>query len=397
VHTLLILSAMLFLCVLAGMLLTRLRLPRIAAYVGVGVLFSPDVLGDMLAFSVDAWAPLATQVALGVIAFIIGGSLQVSTLRRLGALVLTAGLAESLGTLLVVSVGVGLLVSAELPIAASTFALALGALSMTTDPAATVAVIHQYRARGPVSEALLGIAGLDDAIGVIAFGVIAALLTGGALSEALGHAALEIGGSIAFGALAGYVFGRYAPRLRLRELVAPLTLAALLLVISASASAGGSPILAAMIFGFAARAAGQVAAERIFGALERGEESVFLAFFAIAGTYFRVDVFVDNLGWIAAYVLLRALGKITGAWLGARLAKAPPAEARWLGVGLIPQAGVALGLALTLANEPALAAVGPTIVNVVLGAAILYELVGPFGARLALARVGELGEDRGRG
>ncbi|MCA9663273.1 MAG: cation:proton antiporter [Myxococcales bacterium] len=396
-HTLLILSAMLFLCVLAGMLLTRLRLPRIAAYVGVGVLFSPDVLGGMLEFSVDAWAPLATELALGLIAFLIGGSLQLSSLRRLGAVVGLAGLGASLGSLGVVAVVIGLFAPPDLPVAAWTFALALGAISVTTDPAATVAVIHQYRARGRVSEALLGIAGVDDAIGVVIFAVIAALLTGGALSEALGHAALEIGGSIAFGAIAGYLFGRFGPRLRFRELVAPLTLAALLLVVSASSMAGGSSILAAMVFGFAARAAGNVAAERLFGALERGEETVFLAFFAIAGTYFRVDVFVEHLRWIAAYVVLRALGKIAGAWLGARLAKAPPIEARWLGVGLIPQAGVALGLALTLANQPALAGVGSMIVNVVLGAAILYELVGPFGARLALARVGELGEDRGRG
>lgn len=396
-HTLLILSAMLFLCVLAGMLLTRLRLPRIAAYVGVGVLFSPDVLGGMLEFSVDAWAPLATELALGLIAFLIGGSLQLSSLRRLGAVVGLAGLGASLGSLGVVAVVIGLFAPPDLPVAAWTFALALGAISVTTDPAATVAVIHQYRARGRVSEALLGIAGVDDAIGVVIFAVIAALLTGGALSEALGHAALEIGGSIVFGAIAGYLFGRFGPRLRFRELVAPLTLAALLLVVSASSMAGGSSILAAMVFGFAARAAGNVAAERLFGALERGEETVFLAFFAIAGTYFRVDVFVEHLRWIAAYVVLRALGKIAGAWLGARLAKAPPIEARWLGVGLIPQAGVALGLALTLANQPALAGVGSMIVNVVLGAAILYELVGPFGARLALARVGELGEDRGRG
>lgn len=393
-HTLLILAGMLLLCVLAGMLLSRLGLPRIAAYVGVGVLFSPDVLGDRLSFSVDAWAPLATEVALGVIAFLIGGSLQVSSLRRLGAVVGLAGLGASLGSLLFVAGVFGLSAPADLPVAASTFALALGAISVTTDPAATVAVIHQFRARGRVSEALLGIAGVDDAIGVVVFAVIAALLTGGALHEALGRAAVEVFGSAAFGALAGYLFGRFGPRIRFRELLAPLTLAALLLVISASAVAGGSSILAAMVFGFAARAAGHLAAERLFGALERGEETLFLAFFAIAGTYFRLHVFVDHLGWIAVYVVVRALGKIAGAWLGARLARSPAIEARWLGVGLIPQAGVALGLALTLANQPALAAVGPMIVNVVLGAAILYELLGPFGARLALARVGELGEDR---
>ena len=139
-HTLLILSAMLFLCVLAGMLLTRLRLPRIAAYVGVGVLFSPDVLGGMLEFSVDAWAPLATELALGLIAFLIGGSLQLSSLRRLGAVVGLAGLGASLGSLGVVAVVIGLFAPPDLPVAAWTFALALGAISVTTDPAATVAV-----------------------------------------------------------------------------------------------------------------------------------------------------------------------------------------------------------------------------------------------------------------
>lgn len=388
----LVISAMLLACVLLGAGLARLGLPRIVAYVGVGVAFSPDVLGDRVGFSVAGWSDLATQLALGMIAFLIGGSLRVQSLRRLGPLVLLTTLGESFGAVLAVTLGL-LVIIPEGQVSALSVALALGAIAATTDPAATVAVIHQYRARGPTSEALLGIAGLDDAVGVIVFAVVAAILAGGGLGLAAVQAAHEIGGALALGGAGGVALGRLGPRLG-DELALPLVLSAVLLVLGLAEALGASPLLAAMAFGFTARATCRVHDDRLFGPLERGEEVIFLAFFAIAGSHFRLRIFVDNLPWIGAYVLLRAVGKVAGAALGARLGGATPAQVRWIGLALVPQAGVAIGLALTLARLPALAAIGPTLVNVVLGAAILYELIGPLTARLALGRLGELGPAR---
>ncbi|MEZ4448315.1 MAG: cation:proton antiporter [Nannocystaceae bacterium] len=391
-HDVLVISAMLLLSVLLGAGLARLGLPRIAAYVGVGVLFSPDVLGGRLGFACDDWSDLATALALGMIAFLIGGSLKVQSLRRLGPLVLLGTLGEAFGAVIAVFLGFWFTFP-DGPVSATSVALALGAVAATTDPAATVAVIHQYRARGPSSETLLGIAGLDDAVGVMIFAGVAAVLSGGGLGAAAIEASREIFGAVALGAAAGLALGRHGNRVD-GELTLPLVLSSVLLILAAASALGVSPILAAMAFGFAARATCKTDDDRLFGPLERGEEVIFLGFFVIAGTHFRVQIFVDNLQWIAAYVLLRALGKIVGVALGARLGGATPAQARWLGLGLVPQAGVAIGLALTLAQIPALAPIGPTLVNVVLGAAILYELIGPFTARLALARLGELGDPR---
>lgn len=382
-HDLLIISAMFLACIVFASLLTRLGLPRIAAYVGVGVLFSPDVLGARIGFDVSSWSTLATEIALGLIAYLIGGSLKVESLRRLGRMVVLATLGESLVAVAVVFLVVWSLGSVEL-------ALALGAVAATTDPAATVAVMHQYRAHGPASDAILGIAGLDDAVGIIVFAVIAALLAGDGLAVAFASAGREIGLALVLGGLGGLALGRHAGAVKVRELALPLVLSGLFLVFGAADALGGSPILAAMAFGFAARATSR-APERLFGALERGEETIFLAFFAVAGTQFRAQVFAENLTWIGVYVVARGAGKYLGARLGSRLGGAPPAMARWLGVGLIPQAGVAIGLALTLAHEPRLAALGPTLVNIVLGSAMILELVGPFAARLALGRLGELG------
>ncbi len=393
-HHVLIIAAMLLACVLLGALLSRIGFPRVAAYVGVGVVFSRDVLGARIGFDVDAWSDLATAIALGVIAYIIGGSLEVSSLRRLGRTVALATIGEALGAVAAVFAAVSALAPAGGVGSGSDLALALAAVAATTDPAATVAVIHQYRARGPASEMLLGIAGLDDAVGVIVFAVIAALLAGDGLGGALGGAAVDIGAALALGGLGGVLLGRHGGRVRVQELALPLVLSGLFMVIGLADAVGASTILAAMAFGFTARASARVHADRLFGALERGEETVFLAFFAVAGTHFRAQVFVDNLQWIAVYVVARALGKYAGAWLGSRLGGAPVEQARWIGLGLVPQAGVAIGLALTLSHQPRLAGLGPTLVNIILGSAILYELVGPFLARLALGRLGELGARR---
>lgn len=383
-HDLLIISVMFLACILGGGLLSRIGMPRITAYVGVGIAFSPELLGGRLGLDVSAWSGLATAIALGLIAYLIGGSLKVASLRRLGKMVVLATLGESLAAVAAVFLVVWALAPIEL-------ALALAAVAATTDPAATVAVMHQYRARGPASETILGIAGLDDAVGVIVFAVIAGFLAGDSVAAALAAAGREIVLALALGAGGGWLLGRHGSALRVRELSLPLVLSALFLVAGLADALASSPILAAMAFGFTARASCRVHPDRLFGALERGEESIFLAFFAVAGTQFRADVFVENIEWIAIYVPVRASGKYLGAYLGSRLGGAPPQMARWLGLGLIPQAGVAIGLALTLAASPRLAALGPTLINIVLGSAVLVELVGPFCARLTLERLGEIG------
>ena len=148
--------------------------------------------------------------------------------------------------------------------------------------------------------------------------------------------------------------------------------------------------------GFSARFILAGSGDRLFVPIEQLEEFVFLIFFTVAGAHFDFELLSQNVALVGAYFFARVVGKLVGAAGGARVAGAPPQVSRWLGLALMPQAGVAVGLVLTLAQHPFLAPVAPVVVNVILGTTMLYELVGPFAVHFALGRAGELGERRER-
>jgi Kef-type K+ transport system membrane component KefB len=277
-------------------------------------------------------------------------------------------------------------------------ALAFGVIASSTAPAGTIAVLHQYRARGPLTTTLLGVVALDDALGIILFALVLAASASGSLVGNLGSAVLSIVGALALGLAAGKGLALTAPHARRAVLRLPIALGAILLVVGIAEVLGLSSLLAAMALGFFARHFSRASADRIFGPIEFLEEAVFVVFFTVAGAHFEPAVFLNAnyIALMAAYFVARIAGKILGAWLGARLAGAPDPVVRWLGLGLVPQAGVAIGLALLLSHTPAFAAGSRTILNVILGTTVLYEILGPLTTRLALQRAGEMGTARER-
>ena len=375
----------------AGLIAARFGLPRVAGYVLAGVAFSPGLLGEALRLDVAAWSPPLTDAALGIIAYLVGGSITTGQLRRMGRLIVTTTLGESLGAVLLV----GLTLSALLWFTGAeslSLALALASVAGTTAPAATVAVMHQYRADGPLTRTLLGVVALDDALGIIVFSLALVLLTGSSLVGAGERAALEIGGALALGGLGGWLLARFAHLLREDSLRLPVVLAALLLTLGVASAVGASALLASLTLGFAARHFQRSGGERLFAPLEAMEEVVFLIFFTVAGSHFQPGIFAAHPELVAGYVLARLAGKTGGAFLGARLGGAPPVVSRWIGFGLAPQAGVAVGLALTLAERPAFGEAGDIVVNVILASVLVNEIIGPLAASLALRRAGEAGE-----
>jgi Kef-type K+ transport system membrane component KefB len=393
--SLLVLGALLVTGLAAGLCAARFGLPRVAAYVVAGIVFSPGVLGDRLGFVVGEWTAPLTTAALGIIAYMIGGSITVRQLRRLGRVIAWSTLGEALGASVVVFFAVlALRPPAAIPIL--TLALAFGAIAASTDPASTIAVLHQYRARGPLGTMLLGVAALDDPLGIVLYSLMLATTVGLGFSAGLAAAAGSIGGGLLLGAVAGAALAGAARRLREATFRLPLALGAVLLVVGLGERLGASPILAAMALGFAARHFSRGAADRLLGPVEFLEETVFVVFFTLAGAQFRVDVLATNLALVVTYVVARVIGKLGGAALGARLGGAPPVVRRWLGLGLVTQAGIAVGLSLMLAQLPAFRPAGAVIVNTVLAATMIYEVVGPLTARFALDRAGELGPKRGR-
>lgn len=376
-------------------LAARVGVPRVLAYVLAGMLLSPSVAGDALGLEIGAWAGDLTDVALGIVAYIIGGAITREQLRRAGRIIGFAVVSQSLGAMLMVFLAVWAL-GGYLDVGANPIQLAivLAAISTTTAPAATLAVMHQYRASGTLASTLLGVVALDDALGIVLFVFALMLTTGLPWADAIQFGALDIAGSLLLGAAAGRLLSQLSRRLHEVALRLPVIITAILVVTGVAQSFHMSPLLAAMALGFFARVFVKAHGDRLFAPVERFEELVFLIFFTVAGTHFDPAVFASHLGLILAYFGARMLGKVAGATVGAGLAGAPPQVTRWLGPALMPQAGVAVGLALAVSHEPAFAASGELIVNVMLGSTVLNEIVGPLAVRFSLERAGELGKRR---
>jgi Kef-type K+ transport system membrane component KefB len=368
----------------------------VAGYVAAGVVLSPDLLGGPLGLAVGSWSGALTTAALGMVAYLIGGSMTAAQLGRLGRAMTATALAESLGAAAVVFLAVSALAGPADGLPGVLPALALAAIAATTAPAATLAVLHQYRARGPLTDMLLGVVALDDALGILLFAVVLAAGADASPAGQLGSALVAIGGAVLAGALTGRLLAAAAMRVHQPGLRLPMVLAGVLVVIGLAEALGLSPLLACMTLGFASRHFLGTAGDRLLAPVEFLEEMVFVVFFTVAGAHFQAGVFLGFLDVILIYLVARLAGKLGGAFVGARLGGAPPQVARWIGLGLAPQAGVAVGLALSLGQYPAFQAASLAVVNIVLGTTLLYELLGPLAVRFALARAGELGPERRR-
>lgn len=371
--------------------------PRVVGYILVGMLFSPALLGKWLGLADSDWTQPLVSVALGVIAYVIGGAISLAQLRRLGWGIVGATLGEVSGAFLAVLGAVGLLgvTVGDLPL--GTFALLLAAVAPATAPAAIVAVVHQYRARGQLTTMLLGMVAIDDALGILIFAAVMAAVGGGTLGGAVATAAWEIGAALLVGGLGGFLVERLSRQFHEQSLLLPLLLGGIVLIVGLAESAGFSGLLAAMVAGLAVRGFGGPQAGRLFEPVEDLEETVFLLFFTFAGLHFSPAALVDYWPLMLTYFVARAVGLFLGGGSGARLAGAPRAVWSNVGFGLFPQGGVAIGLALLLLNEPRFAAVGQVVVNVIATTTLMTEAVGAISVRYGLRRAGELGRERAGG
>ncbi|HSH83572.1 MAG TPA: cation:proton antiporter [Guyparkeria sp.] len=368
-----------------------LRVPRVVGYILAGILFAPDFLGGPLGIESAEWTRPMVAVALGVVAYLIGGAATVTQLRQLGWVIVTATLGKVSGSFLAVLVGfllLGLVVS-DLP--GGSLALLLAAIATTTAPAAIVAITHQYRARGPLTTALLGMVALDDALALIIFSLVLAALDSTGFNAVLPALVWEISAAIGFGILGGLVIERTARRLPEQELQLVALLGGIILLTGLAEVWHFSPLLAAMALGFSARLFGGAHSEPLFRPLEQLQEVVFVLFFTFAGLHFDLAVTLGHAGLIALYFLLRAGGQIVGALLGARLAGAPRVISHNVGLVMLPQGGVAIGMALLLTGVEGMEDLAVLIINIITASTLLTETLGALGTRYGLARAGEIG------
>lgn len=363
----------------------RTALPRVSLLLGFGFLVGPEAL-DLLPRHTESWFGLATTAALVMVGFLLGERLTRRRLRAHGRAVLAVSLAAVVVTTGLVTAGLHA-IGAPLPLA-----LVLGAIASATAPAATYDVVTQYEASGPFTDILLGVVAVDDAWGLLAFSIalaaVAALGDVGTPAYAVLHGLREIGGALLLGIVLGLPTAFLSHRVAPGE---PTVLEALGVVLLCGGLAlwlDVSFILAAMALGATTANVARRHRNRPFHAIARIEQPFMVVFFVLAGASLDLGslAVVGSIG--AAYVILRAAGRIAGAALGAWLGAADRATRAWMGLALMPQAGVALGMALVAAERyPALA---DTVLPIVIGATVIFELAGPLCTRRALAGAGEI-------
>lgn len=385
------LGALLLLGVLCARLFRRLGLPSITGYLLVGLGLGPSTLHAVGPETLSALRPLLT-FALAVLFFLLGEEFRVKELRAIGARALAVTVIQALVTMALVTTTL-LLCHTPLPVA-----LLLGAIAETTDPAATVAVIREQRARGPLSRAMLSVIALNGFVGVTIFSLVLPLaqLAGagqGSLAwlELLTGPAQMLGGAIALGLLLAVVLRAWSLSPLGRDALKLPTIALILVGSGLCELTGVSMLLAMLTFG--AVVVNTVPAKRqVFEVAMAMEGPLLIMFFTLSGAGLHPAELTGLGGLGAVFVVGRVAGKWLGGFVGAHLVGDSPVCCRYLGFGLISQASMAIGLAFVVQERyPALAG---AVLPVTLGAVLIFETIGPLLTRLALVRAGEVANAR---
>jgi len=381
-----------FLLSIAGFLLLGLLteilgkktfLPRVTMLLILGVVIGESFL-DLIPPIFTHRFELISEIALLMIGFLLGGKLTRDFLLQSGMQSLIISLVAALVTFVIVLTGLWL-AGLQLQIA-----IMLGAIAAATAPAATVDLIIESGYQGRFSDLLLSIVALDDIWALIIFSLSISLvqaINGGGADVSLLMSLKEIGGAVLIGIIVGVPAAYLTGRLKSGRPILTEALAVVFLCGGLALSIGASFLIASMI-------AGAVIVnlakhhERPFCEIENIEWPIMIIFFVLAGASLEINA-LDQIGWIGLiYILLRIVGKLAGTWFGASLTKSEPVVKQWMGIALLPQAGVAIGIALVASNTyPQYRQI---ILPVVISSTILFEIAGPVLARFALRKASQL-------
>lgn len=373
----------------AGLLVSRLarlvKLPNVTAFLVAGLVIGPCV-GRIITEEQATSMNVISEAALGFIAYAIGGEFKLSYLKKIGKAPLTITFFQGMTTALCVDVG---LIVLGVPVPE---ALLLGAIALATAPAATLMVVRQYKANGPVTQMLLPVVAMDDALGLMVFSIsssVAAALLGGEMTvqSMLVAPLVEIVGSLALGSALGFVLGYCSRFFASRGNKLALSIALVLAGVGLCDMWGLSSLLVCMMIGAVMVNISQQH-EVLMEQCDRFTPPLFLLFFVLSGAQLDLTVLpVVGLTGIC-YLLLRSIGKWCGTMLGALCVHADKNIRKYLGLTLLPQAGVAIGMSqLVSIKFPALAS---QINTIVLAGVLVFELVGPIVTKLALTKAGEI-------
>jgi len=375
----------------------RLRIPQVVGCIIVGILLG-DILNLITPETIKALTPF-TMFALGVIGFMIGAELRADVFKKYGKQFFIILFSQGIGAFLLVAVGASVamwLIKGDLFISIAV-GLVLGAIASATAPAATVNVLWEYKTRGPLTAAVLAIVALDDALALLLYrgaATAASALTGTGYNSVFTTALVllgEIVGAILLGFLVGLVLYFLLKFVRSDDKILTFSISCLLLVVGVSIILDIGPILPAMTLGVTIANLAPRESKSIFGLVKRFSPPIYISFFVLAGAHLQFDKIAL---WIVAIMIVftacRVVGKVAGSWFGARYSGAPAAVRKYLGICLLPQAGVAIGLAI-LAGQQFNADLGHTIIMVVMTATFFTEILGPMLVKVGVTKAGEVG------
>jgi len=405
-------GAMLIVCFYAGKLIKKTTLPSLIGYMLVGALFGPSFKHfglELFTESIRESLSFITQVALGFVAFSIGSELSMKSLKRLGNGIVWIIFSESFAAFFVVT-GLIYAVTRDLPMA-----LIFGSMAPASAPAGTVAIIHEYKAKGSLTQALYAVVGFDDGLAIIIFGFAAAVSKSLLLAETPGHVSegffqmlkaptLEILLSIVVGTVLGFLLCQLVRFIKNSRDMLIVVFGVITLCTGLSMMWHLSLILTNMVVGFVLiNTRRESLVHRVTAPLLEIMPLTFVLFFCLAGAHLHLAA-LPSLGIIGiVYILGRSGGLIGGARIGALFGHVEEKIKKYVGLGILSQAGVAIGLALIVNAEFAgLGAVtdgvshgsqiGTKVITTITATCIVFEIIGPILAKYALGKAGELGK-----
>ena len=414
---LLTLSIALFTGLMLSRLAKLLKLPAVTAYLVAGIIIGPFLLGGLsipgaegaryfLGFTkgqIDSsYFGIVADVALGFIAFSIGNEFRLAQLKKTGKQATVIGIFQAVVTTVLVDaalIGLHFLMPKVLPLPA---AIVLGAVASATAPAATLMVVRQYKAKGPVTDVLLPVVALDDAVGLVifavSFGIAKAMMAGPiSLLSVIVEPILEVVLSLILGTVMGLLFSFFERffHSRSKRLTMSVTFVFLTVALSmikfkvGEIHIGFSSLLVCMMLGTIFCNCCDFS-EELMDRVERWTAPLYVIFFVLSGAELDLSVFTSLSIVIVGvvYILSRSVGKYSGAFLSAKAVKSEPHIVKYLGITLLPQAGVALGMANKASAE--LGSTGAIVAQITLFAVLIYELVGPMLTKMALLSAGEI-------
>ncbi len=396
----------------AGLMLSRLaklvKLPAVTAYLVAGILVGPYLLGALgfkgLGFTDINYIKnfgILSDVALGFIAFSIGNEFRLAQLKKIGKQATVIGIVQAVTATVMVDaalIGLHFIIPDKLPLPS---AIILGAVASATAPAATLMVVRQYKSKGPLTDILLPIVALDDAVGLIlfavSFGVAKALILGQMdLISVILEPLLEVILSLLLGLLMGLFFSFFERFFHSRSKRLAMSVTFVLLTVALSmlefkigkVHIAFSSLLVCMMLGTVFCNICDFS-EELMDRIDRWTAPLFILFFVISGAELELSIFKDPIIVLigVVYIIVRSLGKYFGAYSSAKYVKCTDSIVKYLGVTLLPQAGVALGMAI---KAETLGAEGIVVANITLFSVLIYELIGPYLTKISLLKAGEI-------